>query len=59
MALQLGLDIVPLIAAGGGVGGLAALLRNPTPFINAAVYAPLDISYLAGNLFLVSGALTH
>jgi len=32
----LGLDIVPLIDASGGIGGLHNLLKNPGPFIAAA-----------------------
>ena len=42
---NLGLDIEPLIAADGGVGGLAALIKNPTPFISAAVAAALKNNY--------------
>ena len=46
---NLGLDIVPLIAADGGVGGLAALLRTPQPFIDAAVAAALKNNYSGYN----------
>jgi hypothetical protein len=45
----LGLQIVPLIDAAGGVGGMAALLRNPTPFITAAVDAALKKNYSGYN----------
>lgn len=45
----LGLDIEPLIAADGGIGGLAALLRNPKPFIDAAVSAAVKNNYTGYN----------
>ena len=44
-----GLDIVPLIGADGGVGGLAALVRNPGPFIDAAVSAAVKSNYSGYN----------
>ena len=46
---NLGLDIVPLIAADGGIGGLANLIKNPTPFISAAVDAALKNNYSGYN----------
>jgi hypothetical protein len=45
-----GLDIVPLIGADGGVGGLAALIRDPEPFIDAAISAALKNNYSGYNV---------
>jgi hypothetical protein len=44
------LNIVPLIAADGGVGGLRALIKSPTPFINAAVAAAVKNNYSGCHL---------
>jgi len=41
----LGLDIVPLIDASGGIGGLHNLLKNPGPFIAAAVALAVKQNY--------------
>jgi hypothetical protein len=46
---NLGLDIIPLIAADGGIGGLANLIKNPKPFISAAVAAALKNNYSGYN----------
>lgn len=45
----LGLDVVPLIDAAGGVGGLRNLLHNPEPFINAAVALAIKENYTGYN----------
>jgi len=45
----LGLDIVPLIDAAGGIGGLRNLLKNQAPFINAAVALAVKQNYSGYN----------
>ena len=45
----LGLDIVPLIDAAGGIGGLAALIKSPEKFISTAVSTALKLNYSGYN----------
>jgi len=45
----MGLEIVPLIDAAGGIGGLAALIKKPQPFIDAAVAEAMKRNYSGYN----------
>lgn len=46
---KLGLDVVPLIDAAGGLAGMARMLQNPGPFITAAVDAAVRYNYSGYN----------
>lgn len=45
----LGLDVVPLIDAAGGIGGMASLIKSPEKFISAAVAAAVQKNYSGYN----------